>query len=93
MVRTPVAKLIARPHGQSQLYLYKDDPQELHSRFGDRDVAGVQCDLQERLVHWYINTTGIVPFDKDQCGLPPCNSTPVCAGSMEENVQKIVDRE
>lgn len=77
MIRTQDHKLVIRPDGQNEFYSYGDDPQELHNRFGDKSVAGVQSDLQQRLLHWYIDTTGIAPFDKDQRGLPPYSPTPV----------------
>ena len=92
MVRTHDYKLVSRPQGQSELYFYKDDPQELHNRFGDRDVAGVQCELQQQLLHWYVNTTGIAPFDKDQRGFPPYYPTPTLPLSIGPAVREIVDQ-
>ena len=93
MVRTHDYKLVSRPQGQSELYVYKDDPQELHNRFGDRDVGGIQCELQQQLLHWYVNTTGIAPFDKDQRGFPPYYPTPTLPLSIGSAVREIVDRE
>jgi choline-sulfatase len=89
MVRTSDAKLIARPQGQSELYLYASDPQELHNRYGEASVAAVQTRLQEKLMNWYLNTTGIAPMDKDQRGFPPFNETPEFA--VEAAVKSIVD--
>jgi arylsulfatase A-like enzyme len=71
MVRTREAKLIVRPGGQSELYRYRTDPQERENLYGDRSAAALQEELQQRLVHWYVNTTGIAPVDKDQRNLPP----------------------
>ena len=93
MVRTHDYKLVSRPQGQSELYVYKDDPQELHNRFGDRDVASIQSELQQQLLHWYVNTTGIAPFDKDQRGFPPYYPTPTLPLSIGSSVREIVDRE
>ncbi|MHB1796115.1 MAG: sulfatase/phosphatase domain-containing protein [Acidobacteriaceae bacterium] len=93
MVRTHDYKLVSRPQGQSELYVYKDDPQELYNRFGDRDVAGIQCKLQQQLLHWYVNTTGIAPFDKDQRDLPPYSPTPTLPLSMRSAVSEIIDRQ
>ena len=70
MVRTRDAKLIVRPHGPSELYSYKSDPQERENLFGERGSASLQEQLQQRLLDWYINTTGIAPFDKDQRNCP-----------------------
>ncbi len=92
MVRTHDYKLVSRPQGQSELYVYKDDPQELHNRFGDRNVADIQCGLQQQLLHWYVNTTGIAPFDKDQRGFPPYYPTPTLPLSIGSAVREIVDR-
>jgi choline-sulfatase len=71
MVRTREHKLILRPNGQSELYSYRQDPNELHNLYGDAGSAGTQHELERRLAMWYINTTGIVPFDKDQREAPP----------------------
>jgi len=90
MVRTQDYKLVSRPQGQSELYIYKDDPQELHNRFGDREVMDIQCELQQQLLHWYVNTTGIAPFDKDQRGFPPYYPTVAFPSSIESAVRKIV---
>ncbi len=93
MVRTHDYKLVSRPQGQSELYIYKDDPHELNNRFGDRDVADIQCDLQQQLLHWYVNTTGIAPFDKDQRDFPPYYPTPTLPLSIGSAVHEIVDRD
>ncbi len=71
MVRTRDAKLIARPNGQSELYRSQTDPQERENLYGDRGAAALQEQLQRRLLHWYVDTTGIAPFDKDQRNPPP----------------------
>lgn len=47
--------------------------------FGDSSVASVQAALQTRLVHWYINTSGIAPMDKDSRDPPPDYPTPAFA--------------
>jgi arylsulfatase A-like enzyme len=71
MVRTQDAKLIVRPQGQNELYVYKTDQREENNVFGQSGVAALQQELQTRLTHWYINTTGIAPFDKDARNAPP----------------------
>lgn len=90
MVRTREYKLISRPQGQSELYIYANDPQELHNRFGESSVASIQTALQERLLHWYLNTSGIAPVDKDQRGFPPFYETPDLP--VEEAVKTILDK-
>jgi len=75
MVRTRDAKLIRRPDGQSELYIYRTDPSEKHNVYGERSVAPLQENLQQRLLDWYINTSGVAPTDKDQRNAPPFASS------------------
>lgn len=44
--------------------------------FGESSAASVQFALQTRLLHWYINTSGIAPMDKDGRDAPPYYPTP-----------------
>lgn len=76
MVRTQRYKLILRPTGQSELYAYKDDPGELHNLYGDSVTSSIQHELERRLAIWYLETTGIAPFDKDARNAPPFVPTP-----------------
>jgi choline-sulfatase len=77
MIRTRTHKLIVRPQGESELYSYADDPEERRNLFyGDRSTAGLQAELQTRLLEHFINTTGIAPFDKDSRNSPPYYPTP-----------------
>ncbi len=76
MVRTSTHKLILRPSGQSELYGYERDPQELHNLYGESSSLGVQHELEKRLAEWYLNTSGIAPFDKDPRNAPPFIPTP-----------------
>lgn len=69
-VRTAEYTFVSRPQGVSELYLRKDDPQERHNRFGDESLAAVHRDAERRLLHWYVNTTGIAPMDRDPRGFP-----------------------
>jgi choline-sulfatase len=71
MVRTREAKLVIRPGGESELYNYNSDPTERENIYGERSAATLQDELKQRLLHWYINTTGVAPYDKDQRRPPP----------------------
>lgn len=71
MVRTRGHKLIVRPDGLSELYVYDSDRREERNVYGQRHVADLQRSLHDRLLDWYIQTTGVPPFDKDSRGLPP----------------------
>ena len=84
MVRTLKHKLVIRPDGQNELYSYQDDPHELHNRYGETTFTSVQSELQSSLLDWYIRTTGIAPYDKDQRDFPPYTPTPVLATSQRE---------
>lgn len=89
MVRTRKYKFVSRPQGPNELYIYEDDPQELNNRYGDPAVAAVQAEMEQRLLHWYVNTTGIAPKDKDPRDLPPYYST--IPGPAESAVVTILD--
>ncbi len=89
MVRTHSHKLILRPSGQSELYAYGQDPHELHNLYGDTTVAGVQQELEKQLAIWYLHTTGIAPFEKDQRNPPPFYPTPKFP--KEDWHRKIID--
>jgi choline-sulfatase len=92
MVRTRTHKLIVRPQGQSELYSYKEDPQEKNNLFGDRGAEAIQVKLQSKLLDHYINTTGIAPMDKDSRLCPPFY--PMRSEPVPDNWQdKILDKE
>ena len=77
MVRTRDHKLILRPNGQSELYNYAQDPDEKHNVYGDTSAANIQHELERTLATWYLQTTGIAPFDKDPRNAPPFYPTPI----------------
>jgi choline-sulfatase len=54
MVRTPTHKLIHRLTGDHELYDLTDDPSEQRNRFDDEALAGVQADLQRRLLDFLV---------------------------------------
>ncbi len=76
MVHTREYKLVLRPAGQSELYDCIRDPGEIHNRYGEPGLASVQHELERRLAVWYLNTTGIAPFDKDPRTAPAFDPTP-----------------
>lgn len=69
-VRTAQYTFVSRPQGVSELYLRKDDPQERRNRFGEVSLTAIQHAAEQRLLHWYVNTTGIAPMDRDPRGFP-----------------------
>ncbi len=90
MVRTQTHKLILRPNGQSELYDYRSDPQELQNLYGNSTAPTQQCDLERSLAAWYINTTGIAPFEKDQRNAPPFY--PTAAFDTKDWQNKLLDQ-
>lgn len=70
-VRTATHKLISRPNGVSELYDCVADPQQINNLFGERRHAPIRIELQQRLLNWYVNTTGVAPYDKDSRSAPP----------------------
>jgi choline-sulfatase len=69
-VRTSHYTFVSRPKGISELYLRKDDPQERNNRIGEISLATLQQAAERRLLHWYVNTSGIAPMDRDPRGFP-----------------------
>jgi choline-sulfatase len=69
-VRTSEYTFVSRPQGVSELYLRKDDPHERQNRFGEGALTSVQHEAAQRLLHWYVNTTGIAPIDRDPRDFP-----------------------
>jgi choline-sulfatase len=88
-IRSREYKLVARPQGQSELYVLREDPRCLNNRFGESGVSGIQAQMQQRLLYWYLQTSGIAPFDKDQRDFPPFNPTPEFA--IQPALKKILD--
>ena len=70
MARTGRHKLIYRSRDVSELYDLDADPRELHNVHGSREYAGVQSELERRLLDWYVRTADVVPVDEDPRGLP-----------------------
>ncbi|MGA9368415.1 MAG: hypothetical protein WBV35_13225 [Steroidobacteraceae bacterium] len=78
---------MVRPNGQSELYDCARDPDMRQNLFGESSVAAVQGALQARLLHWYVNTSGIAPMDKDGRDTPPYYPTP----SFGPNTRDLLD--
>ncbi len=71
MIRTRTHKLIVRPQDQSELYRYRDDPQERNNLYGTPGATAVQTELQTALLAHFLETSGIAPYDKDSRDCPP----------------------
>lgn len=69
-VRTSEYTFVSRSGGVSELYLRREDPAERINRFSDSGVSAVRHQAEQRLLHWYLNTSGIAPMDQDPRDLP-----------------------
>lgn len=87
-VRTAEYTFVSRPQGVSELYLRKTDPRELNNRHGDSAIANVQRQAEERLLHWYLNTSGIAPWDRDPREFPAAIAQP---GFPDKKPDRILD--
>jgi choline-sulfatase len=74
-VRTRTHKLIVRPQGMCELYDCMTDPLLETNRYADPGMESLQDELERKLLYWYVNSTGVAPFDKDQRSCPPSEST------------------
>lgn len=75
-IKTDRYTYISRPAGQSELYDRAHDPMEENNLIVDRSSGAVLASLQQRLLNWYIDTTGVPDPDNDPRDLPPPNRTP-----------------
>lgn len=75
-VKTRRYNYIARPGGQSELYDRQADPLETRNLIDVSSHARTRADMEQRLLDWYISTTGVPPTDKDRRDTPPFYPTP-----------------
>lgn len=65
MLRTKRYKYVRRLYESDELYDMRNDPSELDNRIDDPALAGVLCDLRDRLCTFYLETSDVVPHDVD----------------------------
>jgi arylsulfatase A-like enzyme len=70
MVRTHEWKYISRLEDTDELYDMENDPDELHNLIDRPEHAGVQMELQDRILRWFLETGDVVPWEKDEAGRP-----------------------
>jgi len=75
-IRTATHRLIHRPSGQSELYDCLGDPGLTRNLIDEPACADVRDALRQRLLDWYVNTSGVPASDKDARGAPPFLRTP-----------------
>lgn len=89
-VRTRRYTFIARPQGLSELYDRQADPGETRNLFGVRSVAKVQAQMEQRLLDWYINTSG-VPKDRRNSRDVPNFTQPLAPSVDDGAVGRVLD--
>ena len=74
-IRTQTHKLILRPGGVSELYDCSADPMLTRNVYGDASHEDVREALEDRLRDRLIETSGILPAERTERGIPPYPST------------------
>jgi arylsulfatase A-like enzyme len=62
MVRTDEWKLVVRETGDHELYNMRQDPEEMHNRYGEETLKPVVADLQMQLLQWCMRTDTDRPY-------------------------------
>lgn len=75
-IRTTRYTFVSRPQGQSELYDRQEDPGETRNLIASRSHEQVRHELEQRLLHWYLNTSGVPPVDRDPRDVPPFYAMP-----------------
>ncbi len=65
MLRTNRYKYVQRLYESDQLYDLETDPAEVNNRIDDPELAEVRIQLERRMLHFYLETGDIVPWDTD----------------------------
>jgi len=68
MIRTVDRKLVYRPAEVSELYDLGNDPDELQNIYGRPEYSGDQSALERRLLDWFLQTSDVVPFERQMRG-------------------------
>lgn len=76
-VKTQRWTYIARPGGQSELYDRQADPMETRNLIAERAHAPVRGEMQQKLMNWYIDTSGVPEEYRDARDMPPFVRDPV----------------
>ena len=69
-IRTRPFKLTVRPQGTSEMYNLQKDPREMHNVYGQAAYARQQKDLESRMLNWYVRTSDVVPYGRNDRSLP-----------------------
>jgi choline-sulfatase len=70
MRRNLTHKLVYRGRGDSELYDFTTDPQELNNLWEDPNYAALKTELMSGLMEWMLQTGDVTPMHTDPRGLP-----------------------
>jgi len=68
MMRTASHKLVRRSTGKHELYDLSRDPCELNNVYRTAEYASIRTAMEQRLLHWFLHTSDVVPFDENPRG-------------------------
>jgi len=66
MCRNKKYKYVHRLYESDELYDLENDPAELVNRINDPSMAHIVARMKDRLMHFYLETTDVVPHNPDQ---------------------------
>jgi choline-sulfatase len=70
MIRNLQYKLVIRSNHQDELYDMQKDPLELTNLNSDENYQQIKENLKSHLLDWYVATSDVVPFKRDDRSLP-----------------------
>merc|ERR1711957_573718 len=70
MRRNLTHKLVYRPKGESELYVYTEDPRELNNRWNHPSYQAAKSELMNGLTAWLVETGDVTPVHTDPRGTP-----------------------
>jgi choline-sulfatase len=70
MIRNMRYKLVIRSNHQDELYDMQQDPLELNNLINDDNLRNIKSQLKNQMLDWYIATSDVVPFGRDDRSLP-----------------------
>ncbi len=86
MCRTRDYKYVKRLYELDELYDLKRDPQEVHNLVDDPAYQPVLEALRERLLTHYLDTSDVVPFQKD-ARIEPSFAAHVAANTIRRKLR------
>lgn len=70
MRRNLTHKLVFRSKGDSELYVYTEDPRELSNLYDNNEYKVLKDDLVAGLLAWLVETSDVTPKHTDPRGTP-----------------------